>query len=156
MVRAASSLPPPEGPTIRTRLLVGPTFSIVCRSWLIGRRAADQVAAFGASCLSSPHLALEPRVLQRPLRDEHQPVGLERLLDEVVGAALDRRDRGLDVAVTGDHHDRQLGMILLDRVEELQPVETAALQPDVEEDEVRPARRHCCERLVAVARRRVP
>ena len=35
MVRAASSLPAPEGPTIRMRLLVGATFSIVWRSWLI-------------------------------------------------------------------------------------------------------------------------
>ena len=32
MVRAASSLPAPEGPTIRMRLLVGATFSMVWRS----------------------------------------------------------------------------------------------------------------------------
>ena len=32
MVRAASSLPAPDGPTIRMRLLVGETFSIVWRS----------------------------------------------------------------------------------------------------------------------------
>ena len=35
IVRAASSLPAPDGPTIRMRLLVGATFSIVWRSWLI-------------------------------------------------------------------------------------------------------------------------
>src|SRR5207344_1622402 len=39
------------------------------------------------------------------------------------------------------------------RVEELQPVETAPLEPDVEEDEVRPARHHRSERLVAVGGR---
>ena len=71
-------------------------------------------------------LALEPGVLQRAVRDQHQPVGLERLLDEVVGAALDRRDRGLDVAVAGDHHHRQIGMLALHAVEQLQPVELAS------------------------------
>ena len=98
------------------------------------------------------HLALEPRVLQRPLGDQQQPVGLERLFDEVVGAALDRGDRGLDVAVAGDHHDRQFGMLLLERIEQLQAVEPAALQPDVEEHEVGPARDHGGQRVVAVAR----
>ena len=95
-----------------------------------------------AELLELPHLAFEPRVLQRAFGDEQQPVGLERLFDEVVGAALDRRHRGLDIAVAGDHHDRQLGMVLLERVEQLQAVEAAALQPDVEEDEIGPARDH--------------
>ena len=153
MVRAASSLPLPEGPTMRTRLLVGPTFSIVCRSWLAAGERPTTVGGVRRELLELAHLALEPRVLQRPLGDEQQPVGFERLLDEVVGAALDRGDRGLDVAVPGDHHDRQLGVILLERVEELQPVEAAPLQPDVEEDEVRPARHHRSERLVAVGGR---
>src|SRR6516162_2337451 len=44
-------------------------------------------------------LALEPRIFERPVGDEHEAIGLERLLDKVVGALLDRRDRGLDIAV---------------------------------------------------------
>ena len=71
----------------------------------------------------------------------NQPVGLERLLDEIVGALLDRGDRGLDRAVAGDHHDRQIGLLALERVEHLDAVEPAALQPDVEHDELRPALR---------------
>ncbi len=43
-------------------------------------------------------------------------------------------------------------MLLLEGVEQLQAVELGTLQPDVEEDEVRPARDDCRERLVAVAR----
>ena len=35
MTRAASSLPQPDGPVISTRLLVGATFSIAWRSWLM-------------------------------------------------------------------------------------------------------------------------
>ena len=44
-------------------------------------------------------------------------------------------------------------MILLEHVEKLQPVEAAALQPDVEKHEVGPARDDRCERLVAVGSR---
>ena len=97
-------------------------------------------------------LALEARGLERPLGDQDQPVGLERLLDEVIGAELDRRHRRLDVAVAGDHHDRHVGMLLLDRLEQLQPVELRALQPDVEQDKLRPARLDRGERLVGIAR----
>ena len=103
--------------------------------------------------LEVAHLAFQPRILQRAVGDQQQPVGLERLLDEVVGAALDRRNRGLDIAVAGDHHDRQFGMLLLERVEQLQPVEAAALQPDVEEHQIGPPRHHGRQRVVAVARR---
>jgi hypothetical protein len=46
---------------------------------------------------------------------------------------------GLDVSVTRNHHDRQLGVFLFHAVEQLQPIELAALQPDVQEDKVRPA-----------------
>ena len=106
----------------------------------------------GENCLSSLHLALEPRVLQRPLGDQQQPVGLERLFDEVIGAAFDGGDRGFDIAVAGNHHDRQFGMLELERVEQLQAVEPAALQPDVEEHQIGPARHHGAERFVAVAR----
>ena len=49
-------------------------------------------------------------------------------------------------------------MLLLDGVEQLQPVEAAALQPDVEKDKARPARGHDRERVVGVARgaRQIP
>src|ERR1700722_11338291 len=43
-------------------------------------------------------------------------------------------------------------MLGLDRVQELQPVELGALQPDVEKHQVRPARLDRSDRLVAVAR----
>src|SRR5262249_31647712 len=98
-------------------------------------------------------LALEPRGLQRPLGNEDEPIRLERLLDEVVGAALDGGDRGLDIAVAGDHHHRQVGMLALDRIEQLQAVEPAALEPDIQENQARTPRRHRAKRLVAVARR---
>ena len=116
------------------------------------RRVTDHRRRQRRELLERLDFALEPRGFERAVGDQHQTVGLERLLDEIVGAPLDRRDRRLDVAVTGDHDDRQFGMLLLDDIEQLQPVETAALQPDVEEDEARAARLDCRERVVAVAR----
>src|SRR4029077_6287945 len=77
---------------------------------------------------------------------------LERFFDEIIGAALDRRDRGLDVTVAGDHHDRYVDVVLLDLLEQLQTVELGALQPDVEEHEVRATVGDLGQRRIAVAR----
>ena len=111
MARATSSLPEPEGPEIITRLLVGATFSISWRRWFIAAEPPISSVASPARSRSVLDLAAQLGGLERPLGDQHEAVRLERLLDVVVGAALDRRDRGLDVAVAGDHHDRQVGML---------------------------------------------
>jgi hypothetical protein len=55
----------------------------------------------------------------------------------VVGAALDRGDSCLDVAMAGNHHHRHAGMNGLDLVKQRQSVELAALQPDIEKYEPR-------------------
>ena len=52
-------------------------------------------------------LAPKPRCLQRAADDQDEPVGIERLFDVLIGAALDGRDRRLDIAVTGNDDDRQ-------------------------------------------------
>jgi hypothetical protein len=97
-------------------------------------------------------LAPEPRGFQRPRCHQDQPVGLERLFDEVIGAAFDRRDRGFDIAMARDHHHGQIGIVLLDLFEQLQPVELGALQPDVEEHQMRPAAGNFMQRRIAVTR----
>ncbi len=157
MVRAASSLPGAGRARDQDAALVGATFSIDLAQLVDRRRMARPcVVGAGASC-ELVDLALQARGLQRALGDQHQPVGLERLLDEVVGAALDRRDRGLDVAVARDHHHRQLRVLLLDRCRAAAGRRAGALQPDVEEDEMRPARLdrrrapRRCSRAVRVA-----
>ena len=114
--------------------------------------AAGENAGGGSQLLEFLHLALEARGLQRPRRHQDQPVGLERLFDEVIGAALDRSHRGLDVAVAGDHHDGDVGVILLDLLEQLQAVELGALQPDVEKHQMRAAVGNLAKRGIAVAR----
>ena len=53
MVRAVNSLPAPDGPTIRMRLLVGATFSMVWRNWLIAGERPIRLVGSGESCLRS-------------------------------------------------------------------------------------------------------
>jgi len=102
------------------------------------RRPPGQNAGGGRQLFQFLHLALEARGFQSPCRDQDQPVRLEGFFDEVIGSALDRRDRRFDVAVAGDHHHGHVGVILLDLLEQLQAVELGALQPDIEEHQVRP------------------
>src|SRR5215469_6611343 len=91
----------------------------------------------GAECITPREF--EPRIFQGAFRHQQQAVGFERFFDKVVGAAFDGGNSRLDIAMTGDHHDRQFGMLLLEAIEQLKTVELAALQPNVEENEIGPA-----------------
>ena len=117
-----------------------------------GRGAPDQCGRLRRHLLELLDLAFEPRGLERALGHQHQAVGLEWLFDEIIRAVFDGGDRGFDVAVAGDHHQRHLGVFLFDDIEQLQAIELAALQPDVEENEVRLARHDGRQGVIAVAR----
>ena len=60
-VRAANSLPAPEGPTMRTRLLVGATRSIAWRNCATTADFPTSVDGIGVNCLSclTSRLSLE-------------------------------------------------------------------------------------------------
>jgi hypothetical protein len=88
---------------------------------------------------------------KRAFGHEQQAIGLEWLFDEIIGAALDHGHRGFDIAMTRNHDDREFGMLLLEAVEQLQTIKPAAFEPNIEENEIRPARHHGGKRLVAVA-----
>ena len=90
--------------------------------------------------------------LDGSLHNEDQPVGLEGLLDEIIGALLDRGDGRLDIPVAADDHDREIGMTLADDIQQFKTVEPASLEPDIEDDESGTARLYRGQRLVAVAR----
>ena len=115
--RAATSLPEPAGPEIRTRLLVGAIFSIR-RAAGDHRGLADQFAVVAGLKLQFLHFAFQPRRFQRALHHMQQTVGLERLLDEVIGALADRGNRRLDGAMAGDHHHRHVRLLALDARQE--------------------------------------
>ena len=132
----AGALTTTNGPSLRARnaswimrLRSAPCRSLrgrrSCRREFAGRDTLDQLAVdwFMARSRLADQLQLgpEPRVFERNSLTSRlaastfssarsttriEPVGLERLFDEVVGADFYRRHRGLDVAVAGDHHDR--------------------------------------------------
>src|SRR3546814_7711283 len=74
------------------------------------------------------------------------------LFDEIERPAADCRDRGVEPAVPRNHDDRQGGVEGLDRLDESQPVEPRALEPDIDERERRAALADRFERGVAVRR----
>ena len=137
--RAATSLPEPEGPVMRMRLPRGSHFVDQLAQLGDGRRAADELGVVAGLQLQLFDFALEARGFQRAAHDMDQPVGLERLLDEIVGALLDGGDRGFDRAVAADDHHGQVGMLALEHIQDLDAVEPAPLQPDVEHDQMRTA-----------------
>ena len=85
-MRAASSLPEPGAPVTRMRALVGRDAVDRLAQLVDGDGVADDAARLDGARLQVAHLALEARGLEGPLGDEDEPVRLEGLLDEVVGA----------------------------------------------------------------------
>ena len=92
-------------------------------------------------------LSLEPSGLDRALDHQEQPIGLERLLDEIVGTHLDRSDGGLDGAVAADHHHGKVGCFLARHAQDLDAIELATLEPDVEHQQRGQARTDRGQRL---------
>ncbi len=76
-------------------------------------------------------------------------IGLERLFDEIIGSLLDRAHGCFNGAVPAHHHNGQAGMVGLNFFEDLQTVQLAALQPNIEQHQMRLARAYGFERLVA-------
>ena len=95
-------------------------------------------------------LAAQPVGLDGTVDHQQQAIGLEGLFDEIVSTGLDGRDGGVDRAVTADHHHRHRRIFAADHFEDLQAVELAALQPDVEDHQRRPTLANRVDRFGAV------
>ena len=81
--------------------------------------ASRQNASCRCELLEFLDFALQPRGLERPRGHQNKPVGLERLFNEVVSAALDGSDRGFDIAMPGNHDDRHVDMVPFDLLQQL-------------------------------------
>jgi hypothetical protein len=92
------------------------------------------------SCAELRVFAAQARGFHRAADHHHQLVDVEGLLDEVVGALLDRGDRDLDVAMARDDDDRHIGVVALDVLEDVDPVHVAVLEPDIEDHQPRRGR----------------
>ena len=116
------------------------------------RRGADQVEFAAGAQPQFGIFAAQLRRLDRARDDEQQPIALERLFDEIVGADLDRLDRRLDGAVAADHDHRHRRHVGPHPLQDFDAVELAVLQPDVEDQQRRLAGVDCRKRLLAVGR----
>ena len=104
MARAISSLPTPDSPSISTGM-----FDLAARSARRMVRAMLSTLVTTSRNVSSPsrrrvarlQLVLERVDAQRVLDRHLQPLGPDRLDDEIVGAGAHRRDHRLDRAVRG-------------------------------------------------------
>src|SRR6516225_5073249 len=126
-----------ENTAVRRRYFLDRLAQLIDRWRMSNQRGGER-----SELLELPHLALKPRILECAFGDQQQTIGLERLFDEIIGAALDRGHRGFDIAMARNHDDRQFRMLLLETVEQLQAIKPAALQPNIEENEIGPARNY--------------
>ena len=116
MARATTSLPVPLSPVISTVASVGATISISSHHLLHGRALADQLRGRGSflQVLAQPHhFAPRALVLQGVGHQVRQLVGIHRLGDVVVGAALERLHGGFHRGVAGHDDDGQVRIGLL-------------------------------------------
>ena len=97
-------------------------------------------------------LTAQPGGFDGAFHRQQQPIGLERLFDEFVGALLDRRHGGLDGAVAAHHHHRHRWMVALDLGQDAQAVESAALQPDVQQHQAGAAGANRLDGGIAIGR----
>ena len=117
----------------------------VCRSHarnhrpqlLSGRRRADHPIWQHGLCPKMPIFTAKVRRLQRAFDQQEKAIRLERFFKKIVGAALDRTHRCLDVSVSGNHNHRKVGIQILDDIEQFKPVEPATLHPDIKDHEGR-------------------
>ena len=73
-------------------------------------------------------------VLERVAERDLNAIGVEGLLEKVVGAELRRLDRRLNGSVPADHHDDRGTVELTNSLERLEPVDTAHLH--IHEDQI--------------------
>ena len=81
-----------------------------------------------------PHLAPQPRRLERAFHRRRDVVEVERLVGEVIGAELHRLDGGLDAGVRRQQDDQDVLIELLDLAQDRDAVGVG--QPIVEQHEI--------------------
>ena len=116
MARATISLPVPDSPVMATRGL-GRGHLLDQLEHLAACAPDWPMKSVEPSCLrrrrSALHLAQGLLLLQRAVDADLQPRGVERLLDEVVGALADGLHRGVDGAAAGEEDHRAVRQLLL-------------------------------------------
>ena len=136
--RAATSLPTPAGPVIRTRLPVLATRFRVARTALIATLEPVSSVSWPIWALRWHFRAEAGRSRWRGRRDgarcpASNGFSMKSTAPWRIAATAVSR-----LPWPGDHQHRQRRVAALDLLEQLEPVELRALEPDVEQDQRRP------------------
>jgi len=99
-----------------------------------GGRVAQHLGGGDLAPLERLILAAQATGFHAAPDHHHQLVDIEGLFNEVIGALLDRRDGDLDIAMPRDDHHRHIGVVALDRLEDVDAVHPAVLEPDIENE----------------------
>ena len=148
MARTTSSLPVPLSPVIRTLASVGPDGFDGVEDLAHRRALPDQVAGtrdFGDGFAQADIFFFRAPVGQRFFHQMRDFVRIERLADVVVGAVLQRCDRGFDRGIARHHDDDQIGIHLMQAALQFDAVGAAHL--DVEQGQVPFVLGHARERV---------
>ena len=94
------------------------------------------------------HFAQRLLPLDRLLQQDAQPRRIDRLAQVVVGAFLDRLDRRLHGALRGEQDEREIGQLILQRAQQLEPAH--ARHDQVRHDDGGTEGRDLLQRLFAV------
>ena len=139
VARDGLACPVPDSPTMRTGASLAATRSSCAFSAPHGAAAADRFRQARQLALQPLVLLLQAPGLERAVQRQQQLRERDGLLDEVVRAEARRLDRGLDRAVARHHDDRAAGAAALVPLAQQRDA-VGVGHPDVEQDEVRPAR----------------
>ncbi len=114
-------------------------------------RAADDPAeapVLAQLAAEDADLAQGLLAFRRLLDEDLQPARIDRLGQVVVGAFLDRLDRGLDRALRGEQDDRDVAHLIAQRLEEGETVH--ARHDDIGDDDAGAERGDALQRFLAV------
>ena len=117
IARAASSLPVPLSPVIRTVESVEATFSIRSKTSCIGRLLPimfSKLVSVPERLLEEHVFLAEPPVLEAVGHEDLELLDVEGLDDVIHGPQPEGLDGLLDAAVGRDHDDRDGGLLLLE------------------------------------------
>ena len=114
--------------------------------------AANQVGVFASLLTQHSVLSLQGRGFECALDEDQQAVGVERLLNEVVGALLDGTNGRFNRAVTGHHDDRRVRDVLCVLFEQADAIRRRALKPDILKDQIRAGQTNLTTRFCVTVR----
>lgn len=102
-----------------------------------GERSEEKLKMVGGEFEKVGKIEIEIGGLKRKLRKEDKEVGIERILDEIIGEEKNGREGGLDIEMKGNNKKRKLRMMIIDIVKKWKKVEKDEMKKYIEKKKKR-------------------